>query len=187
MITQVSLFDAVTITEVPSISAKGLQLKNNYVCDADECEALCKEVELLRQFQIDAMGTISAFVEFKSKLTKSFETIPVIFTDNDGAPSVGEVETAQYNTALEVSKQGMKGEVTVFTFEGNSISCSVADTAEVTNPVLYDLYLFLKNQCAGGKGQFAQLSSQTVYAFHTLHSCSIIFSQFKPHHKLDQF
>ena len=112
------MFDAVTITEVPSISAKGLQLKNNYVCDADECKALCKEVESLKQFQIDAMRTISAFVEFKSKLTKSFETIPVIFTDNDGAPSVGEVETAEYNTALEVSIKGIKGKVTVFTLKG---------------------------------------------------------------------
>jgi len=186
VMTQVIVFDAVTITEVPSISAKGLQLNNNYVCDADECEALSKEVELLKQFQIDLMGTITAFVEFKSKMTKSFKTIPVIFMDNDGAPSVGEVETAQYDTALELSKKGIRGKVTVFTFEGNSISFPFADTSEVTNPVLYDLYLFLKNQCVGGKGRFAQLSSQTVYAFHTLHFCSIIFSQFKPHLELDQ-
>jgi hypothetical protein len=174
---QVPLFDAVTITEIPSISAKGLQLKDNYLCDAAEYEALRKPVDLLRKFQIDAMGTISAFLAFKSKLTASFKTTPVIFIDNDGAASVGEVDTAHYNTALEVSKKGMQGNVTVFTFEGNSISCSLADTTEVTNPVLYDVYLFLKNQCAGGEGRFPQLSSRTVYPFHTLLFCSIVFSQ----------
>lgn len=149
------MFDALTFTDYPACTVRNQEAKSNYILSEEESASHASDVALLRQFTIDAMKTVKAFEEYKGNMIEMYKMKPVIYTNpGDGCLLIGEVSDETHKNALAVQRTGIPAKIPVTTLEANEVSLSVTDVSEVNNPILYDIWLHLYENCMGGSGQF---------------------------------
>jgi hypothetical protein len=148
------IFDAVTVLEMP-LTAKNLQKTNHYILSSEEFEPITEDLKKVSNFWAEVLTLRRELKRYKDEVSEQSQEKPIVFTDLDGYPSVGQVDNSQYENAR---KSRIKGATVVVTkFDGQQATIDIDIVEEIVNPVLYECWLFLGQACLGDKGIIVEL------------------------------